>query len=97
MFSVRTRRSGAADCVHLHQFRTNRAVIWLACGASQVTIEHERAHGRGYDRQTGELRSQYAAWTNSGGKRIAPPIERAYRAEARLTQVSELRSVTATE
>lgn len=84
----------ACTCIN---FRTNRAIIWLARGASQDTIEHERAHGRGYDHQTGELRSQYAAWTKSGGKRIASPVEQAFRAEATLTQISELRSMTPTE
>jgi uncharacterized protein YceK len=81
----------ACTCIN---FRTNHAIIWLANDASQATIEHERAHARGYDHQTGELRDQYAAWTKRGGKRMAPAVAQASRAEASLTQVSELRTVT---
>src|SRR5512132_4211255 len=36
----------ACTCIN---FRTNRAVIWLSRGAPQSVVEHERAHGRGYD------------------------------------------------
>ena len=84
----------ACTCINL---RTNRAVIWLTRDASEATIEHERAHGRGYDHQGGELRFQYAAWTKSGGKRIAPAITQAYGANADLTKVSALKPGASTE
>lgn len=84
----------ACTCIN---FRTNRAVIWLPRGASQSTIEHERAHGRGYDHPNGELRSRYAAWTKSGGKRIDVALEPINRAGSALAKVSEFRSTTAIE
>jgi hypothetical protein len=59
----------ACTCVNL---RTKHAVIWLAKGASQSTIEHERAHGRGYDDADGELRRRYEAWRVS--HEVAPPL-----------------------
>ena len=84
----------ACTCIN---FRTGRAVIWLARGASQATIEHERAHGRGYDHQNGELRSQYASWAKGAGTRINLPSKPTYRAETDLTKLSELKSVTPAE
>lgn len=84
----------ACTCVN---FKLNHAVIWLPRGASQSTIEHERAHGRGYDHQDGKLRSRYAAWTKSGGKRIDAPAEPTRHAKSGLTKVSELRTGTPSE
>jgi hypothetical protein len=55
----------ACTCIN---FRTRRAVIWLAHGASAGTIEHERAHARGYDHSDGQLRQHYAAWVQSRGR-----------------------------
>jgi hypothetical protein len=52
----------ACTCVN---FRTRRAVIWLAHGASDETVEHERAHARGYDHHGGELQRQFTAWVRS--------------------------------
>ena len=57
----------ACTCIN---FRTQHAVIWLAHGAPPETIEHERAHGRGYDHPSGELRRQYTAWLNSDRRRV---------------------------
>ena len=64
----------ACTCINL---RTKHAVIWLARGASQSTIEHERAHGRGYDDTDGELRRRYEAWQAS---QQAAPFLRAVNA-----------------
>ena len=78
----------ACTCIN---FRTNHAIIWLTRDASEATIEHERAHGRGYDHQGGELRSQYAAWTQRVGKQLDLPGSPTRRVDAGLTKVSELR------
>ena len=75
----------ACTCIN---FRTKHAVIWVPYGASQETIEHERAHGRGYDHPDGALRRQYATWVASGGRRTAPPIAAAEGTETGLTKVS---------
>ena len=83
----------ACTCIN---FRTNHAVIWLTHDASPATVEHERAHGRGYDHQSGELRSQYAAWTQRGGKRYDQAAAPTRRIESGLTKVSELRQVDST-
>ena len=56
----------ACTCIN---FRTDSAVIWLSRDASQATVEHERAHARGYDHVGGELSSRYAAWMQSGSRR----------------------------
>jgi len=84
----------ACTCIN---FRTMHAVIWLTHGASQEVVEHERAHGRGYDHPNGELRRQYAVWTNRGGRRTTPPVDTAYSAEASLAKAGELRSAARTE
>ena len=60
----------ACTCIN---FSTNHAVIWLAHGAPQWTIEHERAHARGYDHMDGELRSRYATWKLRGGNVAGAP------------------------
>ena len=60
----------ACTCIN---FRTRHAVIWLPRNASAATIEHERAHARGYDHPSGELRAGYAAWLASGRREIAAP------------------------
>lgn len=75
----------ACTCIN---FRENRAVIWLAHNASDETIEHERAHGRGYDHTTGELREQYTAWVKKTGEKAALASDRATRTETVLTKVS---------
>ncbi len=54
----------ACTCIN---FRTRHAWIWLARDASQATLEHERAHARGYDDADGTLRRSYAAWKDAGG------------------------------
>ena len=59
----------ACTCINL---RTKHADIWLAKGASQSTIEHERAHGRGYDHTDGDLRRRYEAWQVS--QKTASPL-----------------------
>jgi hypothetical protein len=58
----------ACTCIN---FRTNHAVIWLARGAPQTVIDHERAHGRGYDHTDGQLRTRYASWLRSA-KNLPP-------------------------
>ncbi len=78
----------ACTCIN---FRLNRAVIWLPLDASPSTIEHERAHGRGYDHPNGELRSRYAAWKESVGKRIELASQPKMLPESGLTKVSDLR------
>lgn len=82
----------ACTCIN---FRTQHAVIWLSHDATQATIEHERAHGRGYDHQTGELRAQYAAWVNKGGKRAPRQVELANRAADVPTRLGELKTASA--
>jgi len=79
----------ACTCVN---FRTKHAVIWLGRDAPQSTIDHERAHARGYDHPNGDLRNQYAAWTKRVGSKIAAPAKRAYRAQTDLPKVSALGS-----
>ena len=83
----------ACTCIN---FRTKRAVIWLAHNASPDTIEHERDHARGYDHPTGELHRQYAAWLASSGNRPAPQVAQAYRADAVLSKVGKIESIAAT-
>jgi hypothetical protein len=58
----------ACTCVN---FRTRHSVIWLTHDAPQSTIRHERAHARGYDHPTGELRTQYAAWVERVNAKLA--------------------------
>lgn len=84
----------ACTCIN---FKTNHAVIWLTRGASQAAVEHERAHARGYDHPNGELRSLYATWTKSGGKRIERLAKPINQPQTGLTKVSELRSGTPIE
>jgi hypothetical protein len=57
----------ACTCIN---FRTKTAVIWLPQNAPQATIEHERAHARGYDHTTGELRNQYGNWTKASRDKV---------------------------
>lgn len=84
----------ACTCIN---FKINHAVIWLPHGASQSTIEHERAHGRGYDHPNGELRSRYAAWTKAGGKRSNVALQPINGAGSTLAKVSEFRPATPIE
>jgi hypothetical protein len=76
----------ACTCIN---FTTNHAVIWLARDASQSVIEHERAHGRGYDHTDGELRSRYQAWVARGGTKIALPHEPTFPAGTTLTKAGD--------
>jgi len=85
----------ACTCVN---FRTGHAVIWLPHGASQATIEHERAHARGYDHEDGALRRQFAAWARNGGRRMGPAAgarNTGASAEAGPTKVGALGSAAA--
>lgn len=79
----------ACTCIN---FRTNRAVIWLIRGAAQETIEHERAHGRGYDHHDGGLRSRYVTWKEGGGRRTATPGEPIHAADIKLSRTGQLKS-----
>jgi hypothetical protein len=73
----------ACTCIN---FRTNHAVIWLGKSATQSTIEHERAHARGYDHTDGALRRKFEAWRVAGGKMI--PAEPGQQAASALRRVS---------
>jgi hypothetical protein len=57
----------ACTCIN---FADNRAVIWLPRNASIATIEHERAHGHGFDHPDGELRERYEMWLSGDGPRV---------------------------
>ena len=80
----------ACTCI---DFRTNHAVIWLARGAPQWMIEHERAHGLGYDHPDGELHRRYAAWKSSLARSAARSGEPSHEARApRGTSLTALRN-----
>ena len=75
----------ACTCVN---FRTRHSVIWLTHDASQSTIEHERAHARGYDHPTGELRTQYAAWVRRVNAKAAVSAAISQRPQSDYRKVS---------
>lgn len=74
----------ACTCIN---FRTKHAVIWLPHGATQSTIEHERAHSRGYDHPTGELRLQFAGWMKKSAGNAGPSVQAAIGNETVLSKV----------
>jgi hypothetical protein len=78
----------ACTCIN---FRLKRAVIWLPQNASQATIEHERAHSRGFDHPNGELRSRYAAWKESVEKIVKLASQPKMLPEPGITRVSDPR------
>jgi hypothetical protein len=79
----------ACTCIN---FRTHHSVIWLGSNASQSTIEHERAHARGFDHPNGELRSQYAAWTRRVNSQVAATAKPPQGAAPAYAKVSVLGS-----